>query len=58
VGGSQHEAITLRARTLDSGGEVVPGLGELEGELLHCAGSASDHESTIFRPAMGERRSR
>lgn len=38
--------------------EVLASTGDPDGVLLHFARSASDHESTILRRALGERNSR
>lgn len=38
--------------------EVLASTGDPDGVLLHFARSASDHESTLLRRALGERKSR
>ncbi len=38
--------------------DVLASTGDPDGVLLHFARSASDHESTILRRALGERKSR
>ncbi len=38
--------------------EVLASTGDPDGVLLHFARSATEHESTILRRALGERKSR